>query len=164
MAITYEPIATTTLGSAQADITFSTIPATYTDLVIVYTLKAATGSSDIYLRFNGSSASDYSNTILTGNGTAASSTRFSNATQIRLNNATDILTTDGTMLICNVNNYSNSTTFKTALYRIGLASDATEAGVGLWRSTSAITSVALTLASGNLGTGCTATIYGIKAE
>ena len=59
MTATYKKIATTTLGSAQADITFSTIPATYTDLVIVYTLKAATGSSDIYLRFNGSSASDY---------------------------------------------------------------------------------------------------------
>jgi hypothetical protein len=164
MTATYEKIATTTLGSAQADITFSTIPGTYTDIVIVYTLKAATASSDIYLRFNGSSASDYSNTILTGNGSSAGSTRSSGATQIRLNGATDILTTDGTIVICNLNNYSNSNIFKSALYRIGLASDATDVGVGLWRSTSAITSIALTLASGNLGSGCTATLYGIKAE
>jgi hypothetical protein len=35
MPATYEPIATTTLGTAAAFITFSSIPATYTDLRLV---------------------------------------------------------------------------------------------------------------------------------
>jgi hypothetical protein len=33
MPATYEPIATTTLGTAAATITFSSIPATYSDLM-----------------------------------------------------------------------------------------------------------------------------------
>jgi hypothetical protein len=45
MTATYEKIATTTLGSAQADITFSSISGAYTDLVIIYTLNAATTTS-----------------------------------------------------------------------------------------------------------------------
>jgi hypothetical protein len=35
MAITYEPIATTTLGTAAASVTFSSISGAYTDLVLV---------------------------------------------------------------------------------------------------------------------------------
>lgn len=82
MTATYESIETTTLGSAAANITFSSIPSTYTDLVVVYTLKAETASADIYMRFNSDSGSNYSNTILWGNGTSAGSNRFSGAAQI----------------------------------------------------------------------------------
>ena len=163
MPATYEPIATTTLGSSAASIEFSSIPSTYTDLVLVYTLKAATASADMYLRVNNDSGSNYSNTILWGNGSTAGSNRFTSAGQIRLNYTVDVLTTDGTYLICNIQNYSNTTTYKTILYKTGLASDAVDTGVGLWRSTSAINRVTLTLSSGDWGSGCTATLYGIKA-
>ena len=43
MAITYEPIATTTLGSAAASVTFSSISGSYTDLVLIVVPKATTG-------------------------------------------------------------------------------------------------------------------------
>jgi hypothetical protein len=103
---------------------------------------------------------------LTGNGsTAASSTRNSSP-KIRLNNATDIINNRWyNAQYVNINNYSNSTTYKTALYRIMLASDATDAGVGLWRALLLLTSSCInTSIRSNLGTGCTATLYGIKAE
>ena len=48
MATTYEPIATTTLGSAAASITFSSIAGTYTDLRLVLSLIPATGTRPYY--------------------------------------------------------------------------------------------------------------------
>jgi len=52
MPKTYEPIATTTLGSNQTTITFSSIPSTYTDLVIVSNMGTTTASYP-FIRFNG---------------------------------------------------------------------------------------------------------------
>ena len=62
--------------------------------------------------------------------------------------------------IIQIQNYSNSTTYKTALGRSAQQSVAT---VGLWRSTSAITAVKIYPASGNFDTGSIFTIYGIAA-
>lgn len=163
MAETYEPISTTTLSTSATSIEFSSIPSTYTDLVIVYALKAATASADMYLRVNNDTNANYSNTILWGNGSTAGSNRFSSQPQIRLNYTVDVLTTNLTYLICNINNYSNTTSYKSIIYKTGIASDAVDTGASLWRSTSAINRVTLTLSSGNWGSGCTATLYGIKA-
>ena len=82
MPSTYEPIATTTLGSTAATITFSSIPATYTDLRIALVGSLSGGGNYGNLRFNSDSGSNYSVTILRGNGSAASSARQSNATEI----------------------------------------------------------------------------------
>jgi hypothetical protein len=57
MAITYEPIATTTLGTAEASVTFSTISGAYTDLVLVIEGTFANywfwQVADILMQFNG---------------------------------------------------------------------------------------------------------------
>lgn len=162
MASTYEKIATTTLGSAAATVTFSSISSAYTDLVIVATLKMNTVAEDPWMRFNGDSGSNYSVTTLWGNGTTAGSVRFSSQNQIRLNYATDPAPAGGTYLIVNIQNYSNTTTYKTALSKIGLASDALDTVVGLWRNTSAINEVSFSLANSvSYGTGSTFTLYGI---
>jgi hypothetical protein len=58
-------------------------------------------------------------------------------------------------------NYSNTTTYKTVLTRAGRNNQATEAFVGLWRNTAAITSISLT--SQTYTTDSTFTLYGIKA-
>jgi hypothetical protein len=161
MAITYEPLTTTTLTSAAAEVVFGSIPSTYTDLVVIATLKMNTVAEDPWMRFNGDSSSNYSVTTLWGNGTTSGSVNFSNQNQMRLNYATDPAAAGGTILIVNINNYSNTTTYKTALSKIGLASDAIDTVVGLWRSTSAINQVSFTLANSvSYGTGSTFTIYG----
>ena len=162
MPSTYTPIATTTLGSAQATHTFSSIAGTYTDLVVVFNGSASTGSPVAWLRFNSDSGSNYSGTTLSGSGSAASSGRDTNVVQMYLSGA-DTLSTGMSQLIINVQNYSNTTTNKTVLARSGNAANGTSAFVGLWRSTSAITSITLGLTSGNYATGSTFTLYGIKA-
>ena len=64
MPNTYEPIATNTLGSAASSVTFSSIPSTYTDLIVVMNYANSTGLADVFFRFNGDTGSNYSDTIL----------------------------------------------------------------------------------------------------
>ena len=159
MTATYEKIATTTLGSATSTVTFSSIPSTYTDLVIVFNGTSA-GSHTAGLRFNSDTGSNYSNTYLFGESGATASGRASNTTsssQFYPN------TTIGTAVI-NIANYSNTTTYKTILTRWSNTSNYALANVGLWRSTAAINTVLFTGNSTNFQTGSTFTLYGIKAE
>ena len=56
MAITYIPLATTTLGSNQSSFSFSSISSEYTDLIIVGDVTTTSSGPDMYMRFNGSSS------------------------------------------------------------------------------------------------------------
>jgi hypothetical protein len=166
-ANTYVPIATTTLASTASGVTFSTL-GSYTDLVIVVTGYNTTSPSDApIIRFNGDTATNYSDTELYGNGTTAGSGRMSNNTYIttqRSGGFSNVSTQPG-MVIINVMNYGNSTTYKTVLVRSGIASatyPSTEAIVGMWRNTAAITSVSVTFASTLFAIGSTFSLYGIK--
>jgi len=157
---TYESIATQTLGSTTASVTFSSIPGTYTDLVIVCgSLKYVTGDDDAFVRFNSDTGTNYSWTQLNGNGSAASSNRGTSTSGIRSING--MSTTDVGTTIINVQNYSNTTTNKTTLSRhsTGFAG----AFVGLWRNTAAITSVTIiNLGAGGFASGSTFSLYGVK--
>jgi hypothetical protein len=79
MPATYEPIATYTAPSAQASYTFSSIPSTYTDLVLVANFGKSADTAIKY-RVNGDTGSNYSVTALYGDGSSAGSFRTSNVT------------------------------------------------------------------------------------
>jgi hypothetical protein len=163
---TYTPIATTTLGSSATSYTFSSIPSTYTDLVLVATvLSADTTTKYLTIQFNSDTASNYSDTFLGGNGTAASSVRDASQTEMYITPYGGMLnqTTNPVPVIINVQNYKNATTYKTALYRANQAGSNVLAGVGLWRSTSAITAIKVFVTAGNMASGSTFTLYGIAA-
>jgi hypothetical protein len=162
MPSTYEPIATSTLSSTASIITFSSISGTYTDLVLVVACLDSVGGGRTRLRLNGNSGTNYSRINLTGNGSTANSYSGSNETQFDLSVAAGTSSTVPTVQIISINNYSNTTTNKTILSRYNLASGAVEAMVGLYRSTSAITSVSY-FTQGTMQIGTTATLYGIKA-
>jgi hypothetical protein len=162
MTSTYEKIATTTLGSASATITFSSITGTYTDLVLILSAKAI-ANMDCFIRLNGDSGSNYSLTRLSGNGTSASSDRYANQTKGYGDIDGYINTTNFNVEIIQFMNYSNTTTYKTFLSRASTAGNGVDAIVNLWRNTAAITSIELS-GSSNYATGTTATLYGIKAE
>lgn len=165
MAVTYDKIATTTLGSAAADVTFSSISGSYTDLVlIVNNLTSTTSSPYLCFQFNSDTASNYSSTILEGNGSTASSNRWTSQAQIYTGYNVASGTTSNGMVTTNFQNYSNSTTYKTTLTRTAILNGSfpgTGAVVGLWRSTSAITAIKIFQNAGNLNSGSTFTIYGI---
>jgi hypothetical protein len=115
------------------------------------------------MRFNSDSGSNYSRTILYGTGSTAGSARSTGATEITI--STMPTTSQGywTMVRANVMNYSNATTYKTVLNRADLLNDAALEVVGLWRNTSAITSITLSSSVGSLAAGSIFTIYGIAA-
>lgn len=154
---TFEAIATQTLGSAAASVTFSSIPSTYTDLVLVID---AIGSDGSYLRFNSDSGSNYSYTRIYGDGTSAVSGRAT--AQIYQETSIGLLT-NRQFTTVNVMNYANTTTNKTSLTRITNPSSFVAAYVSLWRSTSAITSITFGIQTGTYSAGSVFSIYGIKS-
>lgn len=164
MASTYVPIQTYTLGSAQSSVTFNSFSG-YTDVRLVMSARTDTGNNVDYavVKLNGDTGANYSRTELYGDGSSAASSRAANfligiASTAQGGN-TDIKTMDTMDFM----NYSNTTTYKTVLYRETSASQLTLAGVGLYRSTSAITSITLTGYYGTWQAGSTFTLYGIKA-
>ena len=168
MTATYEPISTTTVGTAAQTVTLSSIPSTYTDLVVVVNAFSSI-QSDLYVSFNGDSASNYSRTTLWGDGTSAGSTRITRADGYAFMILTyygAVTTTQGASVhTINIMNYSNTTTNKTVLARPSTASVGVDATVGMWNSTAAINSMTFDLASTRtFSVGSTFTIYGIKAE
>jgi hypothetical protein len=164
MPATYEPIATTTLGTAAASITFSSITSAYTDLRVLF-IPTGTATQDLLVRFNSDTASNYSSTTLIGNGTSALSFRSTSSTSFLIDQGMPgISTTSPTMYDLNLFSYAGST-FKTVLNRTSAdlnGSGQLCANVGLWRSTSAITAIEFRTASTTFAAGTTATLYGIK--
>ena len=164
MAITYESIATTTLSTATATVTFSSISGSYTDLVLVCNTIVASGTgNDVALRFNGDTAVNYSNTYLLGTGSVTASGR--NPLTYSDNGYLDANSGNPNTRIINIQNYSNTTTYKTNISRAsGQNSGQVTAYVNLWRSTAAITTILIYSASSlTYAAGSTFTLYGIKA-
>ena len=163
MPATYEPIATTTLGSAAASVTFSSISGSYTDLVLVVNgTWTGSGNSSFGFTVNNDTASNYSITGLYGDGSSAASYKTTN--QPQATNGQINPSNNGTTIF-QFMNYSNSTTYKSILSRSGIASNITLTGIALWRNTSAINLITLGYfdTAGNFATGSTFTLYGIAA-
>jgi hypothetical protein len=165
MAKTYEPIASTTLGADAASVTFSDLPGTFTDLVIVIHAKVDGNDYNPAIRFNGDTGSNYSRTTLSGNGSAAASGRQSSQTYFNTGTNGDPTNAEH-MSIIHVMSYANTNVFKTILTANATPAVSVSRHVGLWRSTSAITSVLLSgssLGAGEWVSGGRFDVYGIKA-
>ena len=165
---TYTQIASTTLSSAAATVTFASIAATYTDLVLVVQARSARAASDdsLYIEVNGDTTSAYSVTDLKGRLGAASSSRATSQTKMIV--ANNIVAASGTAnvfdtVISNFMNYSNTATNKTVLTRASSAEQEVTFLVNSWRSTSAITQIVVYCASANIASGSTFNLYGIAA-
>jgi hypothetical protein len=161
LAATFTPIASITLNATTASVTFSSIPQTYTDLILI-TAGTATGSSQLMMQFNGVTTSTYSATILSGNGSRATSVRYSSATSMQLG-YDDYFTSGQTVATTHIMNYTNATTNKTVLNRTSNAAVGVGLSVGLSRSTSAVTSITAFPQGSSWGSGTTFNLYGIQA-
>jgi hypothetical protein len=167
---TYVALDKKTVTSNVASIEFTTINQGYTDLVLIVNMQSSyTGDSGngARLQFNNDTGTNYSDTNLRGSGSSALSYRLSNSNYIQAG----LLPSSGGGTpantlgagIINIQNYSNTTTFKTVMSRTNSVYAVVEASVGLWRSTSAITSIKY-FGDGDILAGSTFSLYGIRAE
>jgi hypothetical protein len=163
MPATYEPIATTTLGSTATTVSFTSIPGTYTDLVLVTSIKATSADTNQWMRFNSDSTTNYSSTNMYGDGTSALSFRQSSEDKFNSVLSGYLVTSQNCPGIYNIMNYSNTTTFKTMISRFSNSGVVAQAEVSLYRSTSAITAIEIFTTPNSFAVGSTLTLYGIKA-
>jgi hypothetical protein len=162
MPKTYEPIQTQTVGTATTTVTFTSIPQTYTDLILIVAADVTSAGQNLYLTFNSVTSTIYSRTFLYGNGSSAISARNTLQPAIPLSEFAG--SGSGSYSIANIMNYTNTTTYKTVLHRGGYAGNITALTAGLWPSTAAITSLSCVPTGGTTWVvGSTFTLYGIKA-
>ena len=166
MAATYELIASNTLGSAAASVTFSSIPATYTDLVVRWSARKDNTNVLLRVRFNSDATTLYSTTFIQGDAASPISAQADDENQwsSRVEISTDSADTFSSSEIY-IPNYAGSQN------KVGSQFDATEnnsstaylrVAANLYRSTSAISSIVIDSTTGNLVADSSFFLYGIK--
>jgi hypothetical protein len=164
---TYTPLATVTLASATSTVTFSNIPATYRDLILITNEVHASSSTQgsTYLTFNSDNGSNYSMVYMAGNTSGGGQSGTSGTTEkiftSRFNNVV------GNSGIAHIMDYSATDKHKTVISRGNAAQQIGLPAIAFanrWASTAAITTIACTPEiSGNYGVGSTFSLYGIVA-
>lgn len=150
MARTKRLIASTVLGSSAASVTFSSLPQTFDDLVLLVSTRTSVSDvrGTIAMRFNGSSATNYSVRYLAGDGSTASSTSGSSLSWVSGGNSCGASATANTFsnVEIYIPNYAGSTNKSISVSSV-TENNATSANVrcaaGLWAQTSAITAIEL---------------------
>lgn len=149
---TYIALANTTLTGSVSGVTFSSIPSSYRDLVLVVDGTSNSDSRAFYIRFNGTSP-DVNTDMVQVNNTTTS-------TDVGLYFISD--TTRFSSLI-NVMDYSATDKHKNVLFRTNRpGASAVMMSAGKWKSTNAITSITIDRSGYTLQSGTTLTLYGIE--
>jgi hypothetical protein len=154
---TYRPLATVTLGSSTSAITFSNIPATYRDLILILDGTASVGINGSVYFNSDTTASNYSYTRMNGNGSTTSS-----------NSGTNIwfdLQTSRSMVRIEIIDYSATNKHKTSLSRWDNPSSVVGATSIRWANTAAVTSLQVkdTNNAATFASGSTFSLYGVIA-
>jgi len=161
---TYVAIASQTFSGSQTSLTFSSIPATYTDLVLVCT---GTASAAPYVQLNADGAANYSKTVMYATGSSTGSSRMARTAGAPNDRRIEIgagVSADTSLNIFHFMNYSNTTTYKSVVCRANSITSQLNLGIGLWYSTAAISSIVVgNTNSANFTSATTITLYGIAA-
>jgi hypothetical protein len=172
MAPTYELIASNTLGSAAASVTFSSIPATYTDLIVRVSARGLrNGNSQvIWMRYNGATNTVYSSTWIRGAGSAGaiSSTTGANSDIIDLGVMPAVSDTANTFnnLEIYIPNYGSSTNKPISSFNVSENNNSVaflSATASLGRNTNPVSSITFLDNGFNFVAGSSFFLYGIKS-
>ena len=164
---TYTALANITLGSAASTVTFSSIPATYRDLVLI-TNAATTSASNNGMRLNADTGSNYSRVFMATGATPQSGSQ-SGVSSIQIDSAAFSGTIVGEQVaIIQIMDYSATDKHKTVLIRSNRngANTGADGIAGRYASTSAITSINLFSITGggiSWAAGSRFDLYGIAS-
>ena len=168
MANTYTLIASQTLSGATASVTFSSIPATYTDLLLKFSIRSDATSGDSRIEFNGSGGTAYTGKILYADGSTAASASHAGQAYLSWGGLVNRSTTTSNTFANNefyIPNYAGSNYKSVSVDGVeenNATQSYSELSAGLWSNTAAITSIKLTPSSGNYVQYSTFYLYGIK--
>ena len=167
------PLMTTTVGTAVSAVTFSDIPQAYEHLQIRAILKTnenSTGATNIEMRLNSDTGSNYTRHYLRGTGSAVdagaatSQSRFTVGTAIQ--NGAALANMFGAMVI-DILDYTNTNKYTTVRALSGQNTNGSgTTGMwlqsGLWLNTAALTNISLFSSSSNINQYSSFALYGIK--
>ena len=156
---TYTSLQTTTLGSSASSVTFSSIPATYRDLICVVGGQAASDGS-LIARFNGDSAAHYSYMRIEGNGSSINASFSASLTFAVVGRMSGSVQSTN---IFQIMDYSATDKHKIVVGRGSAPDDYVRAVVSRWPSTAAITSIEVYKDGANLDAGTVVSLYGIES-
>jgi hypothetical protein len=164
MPTTFTKIAAVTVGGGgSSTMSFTSIPATYTDLVIKVSGRTSATSPEMTITFNGTSASNTDRLLYNYAGTVGTNT--SSPMRASVDMSTQTASTFGNADIY-VSNYAAAINKSVGIEAIAESNSATDVyqyiNAGLWSNTAAITTVTITAVSGSFVQYSTATLYGIK--
>jgi hypothetical protein len=161
----------TQIGSAQiagsggaTSLDFTSIPATYTDLVLKISARSTTTSDWVTLKFN-SNTTGYSNRHLQGTGSTAGSFNQTTWEFLAINNQSASTSNTFSSSEVYIPNYAGSTNKSYSVDTAGEANATAafmELNAQLWSNTAAITSISITSLAGNLAQHTTAYLYGVS--
>nr|DAL22186.1 MAG TPA_asm: hypothetical protein [Caudoviricetes sp.] len=162
---TYTPLANITLSSSASSVTFSNIPNTYRDLILVATPASSDGGTNRYMgiTFNSdTTGSNYSNVAMMGNGSVTGSSTFTGG--IFPQYYSDLSGTVGNNVITlSLMDYSATDKHKTVLSRSSRGDFGVTATAHRWASTSAISTIVVSCVNASWKSGSTFALYGVIA-
>jgi hypothetical protein len=167
--MTYTLIAHTELTSSQSIIEFSSIPATFTDLLVVTSQRASSGSDfpAAGVRFN-SATTNYSTRWLLGLGSGSGSSGNNTGTYLRIGNVPGSSQTASTFSSISVYVPNYRVAAAKSVSADAVAENNSTGGIqnivaGLWNDTAAITNVRVLIDGFDMVSGSSATLYGITS-
>ena len=165
-ATSYESIATVTVGAGgAADVTFSSIAATYTHLQVRGIARSTSTECDVKVQLNGDTGSNYAYRRMYGTGSSVGADGSSGQTTMfycgRINAGTSLFGAN----IIDILDYTNTNKYTTLRALMGFDANGSgyvSLGSGLWNNTNAVTSIKLIPHAGNFAQYTHFALYGIK--
>lgn len=163
-----EYINSVVLTASATSVEFTSIPQQYNDIFINIGILPVDSLWPAMLMQVGNNTYDtstnYSVTVLAGNGTSAVSNRLSSQNQLNFSreNGIGTSTTERHIGEYHFLSYSNTNIFKTILESSGNSTKGVCSEVGLWRSTDSINRIKMYVTGGGFNTGSTFTLWGVR--
>jgi hypothetical protein len=164
MPQTYEPITQQTITGTPSTITISSIPSTYTDLVLVCWGWGSTGGGSLTVRGNGDGSTLYNTTYMYSDGSTITPGQTGDTSAGTFMGRIDFSSTKIGGGYIHIFDYANTTTFKTMIGTNFGSDHINWSSVGMYRSTNALSSLTIGIeSSSTFANGFTMALYGIKA-
>jgi len=164
----YDSLATVSGTGSTGIITFTGIPSTYKHLQIrVLAKDTGATSTGLEITFNSDTTANYSRHRIVGNGSTVAAFGAGGISSIPMLGSVGLPTAASTygVFIIDILEYANTNIFKTVRVLSGQDSNgsgAVDFTSGSWRSTSAISTVTVSLSASNYTTASQIALYGVK--